>query len=430
MTKALFILLLTFVNTFGILDILLILKLFFKCEINFNKRTMPAAVGIFVVFNAASYLLFWNQDEAATILIYVYVVLSALILTKKHRLRAVVMTIPAVLVYSYSSVICEIFEKMIGWNQYKTIYNQKITPLSCLSDFILFFILMILWKYSRETSISLHLTFWEGMVLVFLSAVTPGLSSRLDTNPDNRLYTVIWTVFLLLINIIAIYAIAHRKKAAYYQHLSENYKNQFAQEYDYFQNYKEAQADTIKFRHDWKNHMLLLQGMLENGDYEKAKTYFNELSGKTSFCKQNVLTGDEIVDMLLASKMHLLEQKHIELICEGRLKRPSVMENVDSCILFSNLIDNAIEANEVLEKERYIRITARKSNQLLYVEISNPVKQMVQVREKGIPTTKPVRNEHGIGLKNVREIIEKYQGEYHILATEQEFSIQIVLPDE
>lgn len=94
-----------------------------------------------------------------------------------------------------------------------------------------------------------------------------------------------------------------------------------------------------------------------------------------------ILTGNEIVDLILASKTDELEHNQIKITCEGSLETFSFMEHVDCCILFSNLIDNAIEANLKLEKGRYITITTNGTNNLLYVEVSNPMEDMANVIE-------------------------------------------------
>lgn len=250
--------------------------------------------------------------------------------------------------------------------------------------------------------------------------------SNNDNSINHRFVIIVVITFLLITGGMVVFIIVHRKKVRYYRELSEDYKEQFTQKYSYFKKYKEKQSDMAKFRHDWKNHMLLLQEMLNQGEYEKAKTYFMELSEKTVQSPQKILTGNEIVDLILASKTDELEHNQIKLTCDGRMEPFNFMENVDGCILFSNLIDNAIEANLKLETGRYITITTNRTNKLLYVEISNPMENMEKVIETRFQSTKKESEKHGIGLRNVYEILRKYHIEYYIITNEQEFSIQML----
>ena len=286
----------------------------------------------------------------------------------------------------------DLVEKMLGLDKFQFYYKQTITLSICLSDFLLCIILLFLWKYSREKAFSTTLSKVEGIAIVFLAFMMPEVNLIFEEWADTRLYTILWTAFLLTINAALIYAIAHRKMAAYYQRLSANYRNQFSQEYD------------------------------------KAKNYFEVLSQQTIPCRQNFVTGNEVVDTILSAKADVLERERIRLVFEGKLEIPASMQDVDCCILFSNLLDNAIEANQALEGERYIGITARTANQMLYTEINNPVKQQVQIEENRILTTKEQPEEHGIGLKNVIAIIDKYHGECRIASDELKFSVQILLP--
>lgn len=363
MTNTLFILLCTFANTFGILDVWLILMLFLKCDMNLNRRNLSIGAGIFAVLNIIVYSLIDAESLWITFFIFVYAILSACILSKHRRWWTVLMTVPAILIYTYGGIMFDLVEKMLGLDKFQFYYKQTITLSICLSDFLLCIILLFLWKYSREKAFSTTLSKVEGIAIVFLAFMMPEVNLIFEEWADTRLYTILWTAFLLTINAALIYAIAHRKMAAYYQRLSANYRNQFSQEYD------------------------------------KAKNYFEVLSQQTIPCRQNFVTGNEVVDTILSAKADVLERERIRLVFEGKLEIPASMQDVDCCILFSNLLDNAIEANQALEGERYIGITARTANQI-----------------------------HGIGLKNVIAIIDKYHGECRIASDELKFSVQILLP--
>lgn len=249
------------------------------------------------------------------------------------------------------------------------------------------------------------------------------------TKTDNKWGILFVIAFLLtggMLTFVFVYDFIHEKKTLYYEDLSKDYKKQFTQEYSYFKEYREMQSEVQKFRHDWKNHMLLLQEMLNQGEYEKAKRYFDNLSEKTIQNKQEIFTGNEILDLILVSKVSEVENNKIKLTCEGRLDSFTFMEHVDCCILFSNLIDSAIEANLKLRTERYITIEAHKKDQTLYVTISNPIVDMEEVLETRFQITKRDVEKYGIGIRNIHGILQKYHIEYYILISEREFAIQML----
>ena len=103
------------------------------------------------------------------------------------------------------------------------------------------------------------------------------------------------------------------------------------------------------------------------------------------------------------------------------------MEPVDICILFSNLIDNAIEACCKVQAKRYLWMKVTDSPNMLMIILSNPMTGALLKSEEGIKTTKEEKNEHGIGLQNVEEIVRKYNGECYYETQEGEFKIKLVL---
>ena len=105
-----------------------------------------------------------------------------------------------------------------------------------------------------------------------------------------------------------------------------------------------------------------------------------------------------------------MEENHIKFSMEGNLSALDFMEDVDVCVLFSNLLDNAIEANmNVARLMRYIELSVRIVNKLLYIQLDNPFDD--NSRNKPNKTNGDV---HGIGLQNVREIVDKYEGQLGI----------------
>lgn len=422
---------LLFLNMFAMLDIWLIMRLLFGCDMRTTPRNLIMAAGIFITINVVITYAFPEEEVITVGIIFVYNVLVTLILTNSHRLKTILLAIPALFVYMQFGMFLALIEKLTGLERYY-VMNQgvkKLTPFDFIADILLFVILVFLGRTKVAKAKSIQLTAGEGIVLSIFCVFSPFIVTGLEWFEglaNDGYYNLIWVLFMIILNVAVVYAIAHRKKATYYQQLSEDYKKEFEAEYSFFKDYKEQQQDTIKFRHDWKNHMLLLQEMLEKEEYEKAESYFKELTASTLESVHKIATGNELIDMILSTKMNALEENKITLQCKGVLSEFNFMKHVDVCILLSNLIDNAIEANEKVEGFRYISLKAKKTEQLFYLEIRNPMEGKLQLEDHRILTTKEEKDNHGIGLQNVQDIIEKYNGEYHITTENQEYVFQMV----
>ena len=269
------------------------------------------------------------------------------------------------------------------------------------------------------------------IVLLIFNAVgyfAAGIISTLKA--ENLYYFVISSLILFAFEILLLYAVYHRKRSGYYRRLSQEYKKQFEEEYTFFKDYKTTQEDTIRFRHDWRNHMLLIREMLAKGEYTKAEEYFSNLSGNTPEGKSGTATGCELADMMIGIKSELMEDLQITFHFTGNLKALNRLEQVDCCILLSNLLDNAIEANRKINDARHITLVSRQTEKLLYMEMRNPTSENLQKEGNRILSTKKTDAPSGIGLENVDAIVRKYHGECRCFLEKNEFVFQLLLPEE
>lgn len=415
-------------NMFSMLNIWMIMSLLFGCDMRVTPRNLGIASGVFIFVNVLSLLIFDGNDIIITVIIFAYNVLVTLILTNKSRIKALFLEIPALLVYVQFCQFFNLIEKLVGGDKY-LIGEEGLTPADFIGDIILFIILIMLSRTKVAKGKSIQLTVGEGVLLTLFCFFSPLIVRGLEWfegMAHDSIYKLAWIWFMIILNVAVIYAIAHRKMTTYYRQLSENYKKEFEAEYSFFQKYKKQQEDTVRFRHDWKNHMLLLQEMLEREEYGKAEQYFKTLTADTSKSVYKIATGNELLDMILSTKMAALEENEITLQCKGALSEFQFMSYVDGCVLFSNLIDNAIEGNAKVEGMHYISLTAKKTESLFYLEIRNPMEGKLKYQKGQVQSTKTGKEQHGIGLRQVYDIIEKYNGEYHITTKNQEYIIQMV----
>lgn len=421
-----------FQNIFCLLNILLLCQLMFGLE-RFKKiRFYFLFVGLLAVFYLSIVLLFPEATMVQFLLLCVYLMVWVWIPSKGHHIRAILSLIPATLIYIQWWDILLLIESILGWNKYTITFNDSTqTPVSFISDY-LFFGLLLFWfiKASKKQTF-IKVSVAEAVFLVFFSLVTPALYyifTSFEPVLSNSFYSACWSVFVVFLNVAVFYAIIARNYSSHYKQLSDNYRQQFDTEYSYFKEYQQKNADTARFRHDWNNHLILLQQMMDRGEYTQAKNYFQKLTEHAPLNSSNVLTGNEIIDMIFSAKQPLFQENQIKLECEGSLASLSFMESVDLCVLFSNLIDNAIEANNKLKQNRFLNIkTAIEASHLL-IQLSNPLPWELQMKDGRILSRKDEPDSHGIGTINVFSVIEKYQGTYEISTENQIFSIKILFP--
>ncbi len=440
MTQLLRLTLLTLIDALTLMEILFISKLLFGCRLKLNRRnilvlSVVCTVSYFVVIG----LLFPSNEEANFFLLLFIMISGTILLSEDRKSKNVLLLIPATLVCVEWANVIGLLERMTGLDHYVlfTLNGTEITPLFCLQDISMLVILYVINRRSDQKLLEIRLTVGEAVFISFFCIFTPFLSfifEQLEVHFQKKTYTLAWCAFVLILNFAVAYAIINRKRARYYKLLSDNYKTQFSDEYMYFQDYRDRQKDTAQFLHDFKNHVLVMQNMFNAGEYEKSEAYFRELIGEKGSSapyannKSRYLTGNSMIDILLAVKDEALTQNGIALTVNGDLSPLQTVAPVDLCIVFSNLLDNAIEANKKYQGKRYIRLHSGKSRALFFLEIENPFSGQISMGH-GLPlSTKADREKHGFGLSNAHSIVNKYHGELKLSASHNIFKAQLILP--
>lgn len=422
-------------NTISMFDMLLIAQTFLHVPMVTKKWKIAICAGVFIVLDFLVAILTayvipisWLQ------IVYMYLFCAVVIalLMKQKRWLAILIPVPACLIYLQWGQIFSLIEKLFGMEElYVQISETTFTLMDGVAELSLLIILCCVLHFGGAKRPYLQLKIGEIIFLSIFCFFTPLISIMLEIILDqlnSPFYSLFWIGFMLVLSIGVFYAFVHRGIARYYRALSEHYKETFDSEYSYFQDYKEQQQDMAKFRHDWKNHMLLLQTMMENQNYEKAKAYFNDLTDRNEVAGGRIVTGNEILDIILSAKSMEMESSKIECTFNGGLEALHYMESVDCCVLFSNLIDNAIEANCKYDGKRWLRIHTIHNHGHIVISIENQMNGELKQEGEQLLTTKEDSSRHGIGMQNAIEVIRKYNGEYQIQANGNTFAIRMLFP--
>ena len=119
------------------------------------------------------------------------------------------------------------------------------------------------------------------------------------------------------------------------------------------------------------------------------------------------------MDAILNHTVLDAKRQGIEIDVNAEFPKDCNITSDDLCVILFNLLDNAMEACQHYIRQAQtpprIEVTLRRIHQFLIIKIQNPC---VPPRKLfGIfPTTKADARHHGIGLRNVREKVEKYNG--------------------
>ena len=185
---------------------------------------------------------------------------------------------------------------------------------------------------------------------------------------------------------------------------------------DYFEERLSAQSDLRSFRHDYKNHMIVVTAYLESGKIREARAYLESINSSIQSSISNISTGNFVADAVLNNKIQFAKNNGITISFSGYIPGDGI-EPQDLCLILSNLLDNAIEACEKVTAEKHIEVESGMRQSSFILSVSNPCVSAPIKRKGVIKTTKKDKALHGIGLKNVSAAAQKYGG---VLITQYE----------
>lgn len=181
-------------------------------------------------------------------------------------------------------------------------------------------------------------------------------------------------------------------------------------------------------QHDMKNHLRtaiqLVSGQESNGE---LIAFLKKKASQISEVEQVIATGNVYLDTILNIKVSEMMQAHIEVDTDIHIPSNIKLSFEQITTILGNLLDNVKEACQLLpENERWAKIQINYINHTLFIRIENSFSKAA-LWEKGLPLSiKKNSAQHGIGLKNVRKIVEE-TGAFCIEETPVSFLVRIAL---
>ncbi len=215
--------------------------------------------------------------------------------------------------------------------------------------------------------------------------------------------------------------------------LEQEKAGQYASQVAAYKMLEEQRSQSERLRHDMKNHIIALLSLLEKKEWQEMGSYLEDMASSAGLGDCGECTGSRAVDALLSQKQKMAGRKNITWECDVQIPRQCGLNEFDLCVLFGNLLDNAVEACERLQEGEghgstgcYIHVYARAVKKCFLLEMENSagIKEGQEIGHsaKGHPW------QHGIGLMNVRDVVAKYHGTIEIEPKEGIFAISVLVP--
>lgn len=249
----------------------------------------------------------------------------------------------------------------------------------------------------------------------------------LDISSATKLDILIMVILLTFSNIALIYSLVkilkNNKKYIELTKLQEKINA----ENKYYSNIKKYYIKTKELNHDMKNHLICIKEM--NKKNIDTSNYINNIEKKLDEYSTVFDTGNITLNIILSEKKELCIEKEIDFTININFSDCNFIKEEDTCSIFANALDNAIEACEKIKNDdKKIKLQGMIVNKFFVIKITNTKSNDILLKKNTFLTTKEDKEFHGLGIKSIKNSLEKYGGAISINFSENLFCLNMMIP--
>lgn len=289
-------------------------------------------------------------------------------------------------------------------------------PLSVLSCLLYFFVIQIIAKLIKpakdgtDTSTVFLLSILP-VVSVLITMTIAYISITTRIKPIVGILMAISVIALLMVNILV---------TVVYNHIQKMYNDRLELEliaqkakmdtenYKILENQYENQRVLI---HDIRGHMQVMRGLLESKNYDELENYLLDMERDPALQKIARLCDNTVLNVILVHHASICKSLDIDIDFDIRQHSVDFISAHDITAIFDNLLTNAEEAAKNTS-EKYIKLSATQQGETgVLITVINSCDSAPDMDEDGnIKTKKKDKEHHGVGLKSVKQAVQRYHG--------------------
>lgn len=216
------------------------------------------------------------------------------------------------------------------------------------------------------------------------------------------------------------YAVAERENRMY---LSR--ENMLQADYELI---RREQEKNRRINHDHRYDLTYLYDCFQEKDYAKGSAYIEQKLEQVRRRRESeVWTGCSCIDALISAGMERAKESGTEFTVDVKLAQIPVAEH-ELFMILGNLLDNALEAAEKCGGHTgYVKLKIHSVNRMLILEVENGYQDEPRKSRGRFLSSKHGEGEHGWGIENVKEIVERNGGTMTVEYGNHVFCVYLML---
>ena len=187
---------------------------------------------------------------------------------------------------------------------------------------------------------------------------------------------------------------------------------------NHYHEIENRREEFAKIRHDMRNHQMVLQELLHQGEYEKAEKMLETLTDTVAATTEYLYCGDPVFNAIMGETEKACRVKKIDFKYDLEIPEKLQLDPVAICSILSNMTRNAVAAAAQTEDtEAFLVIRAAVKGDYLHICVENS-------RAKTVPKN---TERKGYGLEILRDLVERNHGQIDVQPGDGRFRVDITV---
>ena len=274
-----------------------------------------------------------------------------------------------------------------------------------------------LWRYLWMIPATFYLFWYHGLYFNSKSSLELALN-----------YVNLIVTFFINVGALLVYGVLVNALIEFEHNLKLRDENkQLALQNLRYDELKKQMDVTRRARHDLRQHISVVYAMAQKNECEKIEEYLGTYLNHSYLKNPIVYCGNFALNAVLVYYVQQAENADIKINIDIALPNEISIKDADLTVLFGNLIENAIDACENVQKDkRSIELKIHRPNAgSIVFSIDNTFDGNIKMSGNKFLSTK--QNGSGIGIESAKYVVEKYNGDIKIEINDNKFCVSGVL---
>lgn len=375
-----------------------------------------------------------NETFLISSCLLIEIAFSAIFLKGNIFEKILISVINYVLVYFINLPVMSAISAITGIPMLQLQMSQNVERVVCLfiTKILYFAVTQFILSFCKKEEYHFNHNEWIMILSAFMITLLIGISMYMITVGGKTTEYIYVAVTLLISCLDAVIFIFLRKtnRTSQIEKERDIMEIQLQRQQDEMQHLQQQYEEILILRHDFRNGIDCLCGMVEQGDCSGALEYAKQFKErKVNTILSQVQCSSTMLNAVVNAKFNDAQSKGIDTSLRLVVQIPHDLE-FDLSIMLSNLLDNAIEACEKNPSNAQILLTISEEAGYYRIVVRNTIAASVLKKNQELKTEKADKKLHGWGLRSVTDLVSKRNGLIDFYEKEGMFYVDILLPIE